>query len=89
MTTSTRGLPIASKPVELTWQITSACNLNCIECYGYSTPYPKRHEFGTQEAFELADRLMEEGILVFLWQGGEPFMRADFADLLGPCNGGN
>lgn len=69
------------KPV-IVWNVTDACNLNCIHCYSNSKNRPAENELSTKQAKELLKDLAGFGIPAVLFSGGEPLMREDIFDLL-------
>ena len=68
-------------PICLTWELTYACNLQCVHCLSASGRRDPR-ELSTQECMRVVDEL--ERMLVFYANigGGEPTLRPDFWDLL-------
>jgi len=72
-------------PVNLTWEVTLACNLRCRHCLSSSaTPAPD--ELSTAEALELVEQLHQEGVFQVNFGGGEPFMRPDFLQIIDACH---
>jgi mycofactocin biosynthetic radical S-adenosylmethionine protein MftC len=73
-----RGL---SAPVNVTWEVSYACNLSCKHCLSDSGP--KRHgELSTVQCFEVIDQLAAAKVFQLNIGGGEPFLRPDFLDLM-------
>ena len=72
-------------PVNLTWEVTLACNLRCRHCLS-SSAEPAPHELSTAEALELVEQLHLEGVFQINFGGGEPFMRPDFMQILDACH---
>lgn len=70
-----------SAPVNVTWEITLACNLQCVHCLSDSGKAPE-DELGRRECLHLIDRLTSLKVFQVNIGGGEPFMRADFLELL-------
>ena len=68
------------KPV-IVWNITRACNLNCIHCYAKAVHHRNEKELTTQEGFTLLDDLAAFGVPVVLFSGGEPLVRPDLIGL--------
>ncbi|HYH02721.1 MAG TPA: radical SAM protein [Bacillota bacterium] len=64
------------------WNITRACNLNCIHCYTSSDGKAASGELTTLEAKQIIDDLAEYGVPVILFSGGEPLIRSDIFDLI-------
>ncbi len=69
------------KPV-VVWNVTRACNLNCIHCYaGAGEGKPRGEELSHDDGLRLIDDLALFGVPVILFSGGEPLMRPDLNDL--------
>lgn len=68
------------KPV-VVWNITRACNLNCVHCYAHATERAFERELSTEEAITVLDDLAQFGVPVVLFSGGEPLVRPDLIDL--------
>ncbi|MEM3011337.1 MAG: radical SAM protein [Candidatus Bathyarchaeia archaeon] len=63
-------------PLNVEWEITSACNLRCRHCY-VSAGARLPEELTTEEALKLIGELDEIGISDITLSGGEPFLRKD------------
>jgi len=72
-------------PVNLTWEVTLACNLRCRHCLS-SSAEPAVDELTTAEALELVEQLHQNGIFQVNFGGGEPFMRPDFLQIIDACH---
>ncbi len=72
-------------PVNLTWEVTLACNLRCRHCLS-SSAEPAEGELSTAEALALVDQLHDDGVFQVNFGGGEPFMRPDFGQILDACH---
>ncbi|HWI39876.1 MAG TPA: mycofactocin radical SAM maturase [Verrucomicrobiae bacterium] len=72
-------------PVNLTWEVTLACNLRCTHCLS-SSGVPAEGELSTLEALGLVDQLHEAGVFQVNFGGGEPFIRPDFEQILDACH---
>ncbi|MBN2233376.1 MAG: mycofactocin radical SAM maturase [Deltaproteobacteria bacterium] len=68
-------------PVNVTWEITLKCNLQCAHCLSASGA-AARNELSTRECFRLIDQLADLKIFQVNIGGGEPFIRNDFLDIL-------
>lgn len=68
------------KPV-VVWNVTRACNLNCMHCYARATEKSMEKEMTTGQAMTVLDDLAQFGVPVVLFSGGEPLVRPDLADL--------
>jgi 12,18-didecarboxysiroheme deacetylase len=71
---------IDKKPV-VVWNITRACNLNCMHCYAHAVERPVEKELTREQSMAVMDDLSEFGSPVILFSGGEPLMRPDLIDL--------
>jgi mycofactocin radical SAM maturase len=70
-----------SAPVNVTWEVTYACNLSCIHCLSDSGR-KKPDELTTDQCLTVIDQLAAAKVFQFNIGGGEPFMRPDFLDLM-------
>ncbi len=70
-----------SAPVNVTWEVTYACNLSCIHCLSDSGKR-RAAELSTDECRRVIDDLSAMKVFQFNIGGGEPFMRPDFPDLM-------
>ena len=68
-------------PVNVTWEVTYACNLSCIHCLSDSGKRRTR-ELSTDQCRRVIDDLSAMKVFQFNIGGGEPFMRPDCLDLL-------
>ncbi|MBI5484728.1 MAG: mycofactocin radical SAM maturase [Deltaproteobacteria bacterium] len=73
-------------PVNLTWEVTLACNLRCSHCLS-SSGEKARNELSTTEALDLVEQLHAAGVFQVNFGGGEPFIRPDFEQILAACHG--
>ena len=72
-------------PVNLTWEVTLACNLRCRHCLS-SSALPAEDEMTTAEALDLVEQLARERVFQINFGGGEPFMRPDFLQIIDACH---
>ena len=72
-------------PVNLTWEVTLACNLRCRHCLSASGRAVPR-ELTTREALDLVEQVHRAGVFQVNFGGGEPFLRPDFEEILGACH---
>jgi mycofactocin biosynthetic radical S-adenosylmethionine protein MftC len=72
-------------PVNLTWEVTLACNLRCTHCLS-SSGEPAADELSTAEAISLVEQMHRVGLFQINFGGGEPFMRPDFETILEVCH---
>lgn len=68
-------------PVNVTWEITLKCNLNCVHCLSDSG-HEADNELDFSECKNLIDDLVDNEVFQVNIGGGEPFARSDFVDLL-------
>jgi len=68
-------------PICLTWEITYACNLQCIHCLSSSGRRDPR-ELTTRQAKAVLDELRDLQVFYINIGGGEPMIRQDFFDIL-------
>ncbi len=73
-------------PVNLTWEVSLACNLRCTHCLS-SSGEPAAGELSTAEALGLVEQLHQAGVFQINFGGGEPFLRPDFEEILDACHG--
>lgn len=72
-------------PVNLTWEVSLACNLRCSHCLS-SSGEPADNELSTAEALDLVEQLHKARVFQVNFGGGEPFMRPDFEQILAACH---
>jgi len=72
-------------PVNLTWEVSLACNLRCTTCLS-SSGEPAQGELTTAEALDLVEQVHQAGVFQINFGGGEPFMRPDFDQILAACH---
>jgi mycofactocin radical SAM maturase len=70
-----------SAPVNVTWEVTYACNLSCIHCLSDSGNR-REAELSTDDCRRVIDELSAMKVFQFNIGGGEPFMRPDSLDLM-------
>ncbi|MCK5270652.1 MAG: 12,18-didecarboxysiroheme deacetylase [Sedimentisphaerales bacterium] len=69
------------KPV-IVWNITRRCNLSCVHCYSQSENKNYQDELTTDQGLALLDDLVQFGVPVVLFSGGEPLLRNDLCILI-------
>ena len=72
-------------PVNLTWEVSLACNLRCSHCLS-SSGEPAAGELTTSEALDLVEQLHQARVFQVNFGGGEPFLRHDFEEILDACH---
>lgn len=70
-----------SAPICLTWELTYACNLNCVHCLSSSGRRDPR-ELSTRECEAVIDELQRMRVFYINIGGGEPTVRPDFWHLI-------
>ena len=76
------GMGCIGYPGHPVWEVTAACNLNCIHCHAASGK-PDPNELSTDEGKRLIDQIAEvDGFRTLVYTGGEPLVRPDIFDLL-------
>jgi mycofactocin radical SAM maturase len=68
-------------PICLTWELTYACNLQCIHCLSSSGRRDPR-ELSTAEAKQVLDELHDLQVFYINIGGGEPMIRKDFFEII-------
>ena len=68
-------------PICLTWELTYACNLQCVHCLS-SSGRRDPHELTTAEAKRVLDELRDLQVFYINIGGGEPMVRRDFFELV-------
>src|SRR6476469_2074791 len=68
-------------PICLTWELTYACNLQCVHCLSSSGQRDPR-ELTTAEAKQVLDELRDLQVFYINIGGGEPMVRRDFFELV-------
>ena len=68
-------------PICLTWELTYACNLECVHCLSSSGQRDPR-ELSTEQAKALLDELAELQVFYINIGGGEPMVRRDFFEII-------
>ncbi|MFC2007609.1 radical SAM protein [Chloroflexota bacterium] len=70
----------APRPV-VVWNYTRQCNLNCLHCYASADNQKSPEEMDTTTGKAFIDDLVDFGVPVVLFSGGEPLLRKDFFEL--------
>lgn len=69
------------RPV-VVWNITRACNLNCIHCYAGAFKGGSQKGLGKEEGLALLDDLASFEVPVILFSGGEPLLHPDLSEFV-------
>lgn len=70
-----------SLPHILAWELTRACNLNCVHCRASATREPGPGELSTVEGMSLLGDLASGGTRLVILSGGEALVRPDVFEL--------
>ncbi|MDP3790925.1 MAG: radical SAM protein [Candidatus Omnitrophota bacterium] len=76
-----KGKPADTNRPIVVWNTTKSCNLQCVHCYFDAHAKKDKGELTTEQARTMIDDIAAFGAPVFLFSGGEPFMREDLFDL--------
>jgi mycofactocin radical SAM maturase len=68
--------------VNVTWEITEACNLSCSHCLSADLRAPGRGELDLERCLDVIDELARMQVFQINVGGGEPFLREDFLEIL-------
>ena len=68
-------------PICLTWELTYACNLECVHCLSSSGQRDER-ELSTEQAKAVLDELRDLQVFYINIGGGEPMVRRDFFEII-------
>lgn len=72
---------LLSAPVRVAFELTHACQADCVHCYiKRDTPY--ENELETTEWKNLVDRLAEAGVFGLSYTGGEPTLHSNLEELV-------
>lgn len=68
-------------PVNITWEMTTRCNLRCVHCLSDSGQ-PAHAELTFEECLGFIDEISRLKVFQVNIGGGEPFVRTDFLDII-------
>ena len=68
-------------PFLISYAVTRKCNLKCKHCYSEAIEEQAPDELSTEEAKILLDDIVNWGINLLIFDGGEPLCRDDFFDI--------
>ncbi len=68
-------------PFIIIWEVTQACQLNCLHCRAEAQHHRHPDELTFEEGKKLIDEIREMGNPLFVFTGGDPLMREDIYDL--------
>lgn len=81
-------LPTISKsqldfiPIDVHFDITYRCNLNCVHCYLGTQKGYKREEINISDVIKILNELKKIGTFSLTFSGGEPFMKEEFLSIV-------
>ena len=64
-------------PIYVVWEITLKCDLGCKHC-GSRAGFARSNELSTEECFDLAEQMAENGVREVTLIGGEAYLRDDW-----------
>ncbi len=70
------------RPLEVTWEVTRKCNMECRACYTSDNADSPGRELSADEADRFLHQLADAGVLFLFFDGGEPLVRPDFLSLV-------
>ena len=73
---------LLTAPVNVTWEITSRCNLHCRHCLSADVMEHSATELDFDQCIRFIDELDRIRVFQINFGGGEPFLRPDFVDIL-------
>lgn len=73
-------------PVNVTWEITRVCNLQCAHCLSADLRSRPSQELDFAACRQLIDELARMEVFQVNFGGGEPFLREDFLEILAHCH---
>ena len=68
-------------PHIIAWEVTKACNLNCLHCRASATATPDSCELDTKEGYAVLEGMRHGGTRLVILTGGEALVRGDIFDL--------
>lgn len=76
----TAAIDFNERPFILFWEVTRACALACKHCRAIAQPKAHPEELTHEEALALVDKIAELRPPMLVLTGGDPMMRAAFAN---------
>lgn len=70
-----------NNPFIVIWEVTRACQLQCIHCRADAQSKPDPSELTTEEGFKLIDQIHDMGNPLLVFTGGDCMMREDLFEL--------
>lgn len=76
------GAETGAPPLRMiAWEVTRACNLDCVHCRAAAFYEPPPGEWTTEEAYDFLNQVASFSKPVIILTGGEPMMRKDIWDI--------
>lgn len=75
------SIPTLSAPLDLSWEVTKRCNLNCHHCYNDS--HAIGYEPSLEQIHSVVNELSSTKLRNIVVTGGEPLMREDLQTIIG------
>lgn len=77
----------ADRAPVIVWNVCHHCNMSCPHCYIAAGGMPSRHDLSDEEALSIIDQLVDCGVKVLIFSGGEPLLREGVLDLIAYASG--
>lgn len=71
-----------ARPMLVIWEMTQACDLNCVHCRANARPRRHPLELSTAEAFHMIDQIAAMRVPLFVLTGGDPLKRPDLMAII-------
>jgi radical SAM protein len=72
----------AASPLVVIWEVTRACDLECVHCRASAIAFREKGELSTEEGKALIREIKSFGKPLMVFTGGDPLKRADLQDLI-------
>ncbi|MGD0499197.1 MAG: TIGR04053 family radical SAM/SPASM domain-containing protein [Bryobacteraceae bacterium] len=69
-------------PMLVIWEVTQACDLECVHCRASAQPNRHPAELTTEQGYRLLDEIRSFGEPLMVFTGGDPLKRPDLYDLI-------
>jgi radical SAM protein len=69
-------------PMLVIWEVTQACDLECVHCRASAQPERNPAELSTEQGYRLLDEIRSFGEPLMVFTGGDPLKRPDLYDLI-------